>query len=360
MTNLERLSAEFHQSPWLDNLGRDLIQSGQLGDLVIQGVLGVTSNPTIFQKSIEAGTAYDADFKAAILDQVSTEEAYWRMVKADVVAALSILRPVYDNPGNSDGYVSLEVSPRLAHDTAATITSARELHAEINQPNLMVKIPATIEGIPAIKQMIADGRSINVTLIFSLERYAQVIEAYLSGLEVCQEDLSQVHSVASFFISRVDTEVDQRLDDLKASPNDYGKAALAQAALAYDLFQRSFAGPRWEALAARGANLQRPLWASTSTKNPSYPDLLYVDNLAWPNTVNTMPDATIAAVQDHANPKPVDLLANLSDARAALDRLTTLGINIKEVDQVLEDQGVANFKDSYEELLARLESKKAA
>src|SRR5881394_959432 len=298
-TRLHELCDGQGQSPWLDNLKRGYIKSGRLHELVDEGIRGVTSNPTIFQKAISGSSDYDDQF-ADLIKRVPVEDAYWDMVIDDITNALGVLRPVHDASGGADGFVSIEVAPSLAADTDGSISAARSLHERIALPNLMVKIPATPEGVPAIRQMISEGRNINITLIFSLQRHDEVIEAYLSGLEALDKadgDLSSVHSVASFFVSRVDTEVDRRLEAI-GSPDALaarGKAAVAQAKLAYQLFRERFSGPRWEALAGKGANLQRPLWASTSTKNPAYPDLLYVDNLIGPDTVDTLPEATIKA-----------------------------------------------------------------
>ncbi len=302
MTRLHDLFNECGQSAWIDNLSRPSVRGGHLQSLVDEGIRGVTSNPTIFEKAMTGSDAYDEQF-ARLMGQMSVEDAFWEMAIEDVTDACGVLRPLYDTSKGGDGFVSIEVSPALASDTPGTIASARSLHERIHLPNLLVKIPATAEGVPAIRQMISEGRSINVTLIFSLSRHAEVIEAYLSGLEALVEaggDASQVHSVASFFVSRVDTEVDRRLEKIGENVAGLeGKAGVAQAQLAYQLFQEHFSGPRWEALAARGAHRQRPLWASTSTKNPAYPDLLYVDNLIGPHTVNTMPDSTVSAFEDH-------------------------------------------------------------
>ena len=304
MTKLNDLYDQQGQSPWLDNLRRDWLQDGKLADLVSEGIRGVTSNPTIFAKAISGQDTYDEEFKSLIAT-TSVEDAYWQMVIDDINNALRILRSVYDSSNGGDGFVSVEVAPSLAHDTDGTITAARDLHTKIDQPNLLVKIPGTLEGLPAIQTMISEGRSINVTLIFSVSRYDQVIDAYISGLEEYAAsgaaDLSSVASVASFFVSRVDTEVDRRIEaaaeaaggDARALLDLRGKAAVAQARQAYRLFTQRFSGDRWEALAAKGARVQRPLWASTSTKNPAYPDLAYVDTLIGPDTVNTMPDETI-------------------------------------------------------------------
>jgi transaldolase len=360
MTRLHQLYTEAGQSPWIDNLSRDAIRAGRLANMVDEGIRGVTSNPTIFQKAMTGSDVYDADF-ARLLENGSVEQAFWEMATADVTAALEIFHPLYEQSGAADGFVSLEVSPRLAYDTEGTIKDARTFHERIAMPNLLVKIPATEAGVPAIRQMISEGRNINVTLIFSLDRYNDVIEAYISGLEALDNsggDLSRVHSVASFFVSRVDTEVDRRLEGTgsEAALALRGKAAVAQAKLAYQLFLERFSGQRWDALRAKGAHRQRPLWASTSTKNPAYPDLLYVDSLIGPDTVNTMPDATVAAFLDHGTVgRTIDQGAD--QARAELDALKAAGIDIADVSARLEDEGVAAFSKSYDELLQALEDK---
>jgi transaldolase len=360
MTLLHQLYTEGGQSPWIDNLSRDSIRSGRLANMVDQGIRGVTSNPTIFQKAMTASDTYDADF-ARLIEGGSVEQAFWEMATADVTTALEIFHPLYEQSGASDGFVSLEVSPRLAYDTEGTVSDARRFHETIGMPNLLVKIPATVAGVPAIRQMISEGRNINVTLIFSLERYNDVIEAYLSGLETLahnQGDVARVHSVASFFVSRVDTEVDRRLEHSGTGNTGAlrGKAAVAQAKLAYQLFLERFAGPRWEALKANGAHPQRPLWASTSTKNPAYPDLLYVNNLIGPGTVNTMPDATLDAFADHGTvARTIDL--DVDGARADLDALGAAGVDMHDVSRQLEEEGVAAFSKSYDELLQALEDK---
>jgi transaldolase len=367
MTTLHDLYAEQGQSPWLDNLRRDWLQDGTLAGLVGQGIRGVTSNPTIFAKAISGQDTYDEQF-SSLIATTSVEDAYWDLVVDDILAALAILRPVFDSSGGSDGFVSVEVAPSLAHDTEGTITAARGLHARIDRPNVLVKIPATPECVPSIRQMIAEGRSINVTLIFSLTRYAEVIEAYLSGLEALSasgvDDLSSVASVASFFISRVDTEVDKRIEAAAggtAGPTLLelrGTAAVAQARLAYALFSDRFSGPRWDALAAKGARVQRPLWASTSTKNPAYPDLAYVDTLIGPDTVNTMPDGTVTDFLDHGTvARTVD--ADPDGARSVIDRLAAAGIDMEDVAAVLETEGVASFAASFDDLMASLTTKAA-
>jgi transaldolase len=369
MTKLQDLYTIGGQSPWLDNLRRDWIEDGQLAALLALGVRGITSNPTIFAKAMTEVSTYDDQFRALMRDH-SVEAAYWEMATTDIRNALDMLRPLYDESDGEDGFVSLEVSPALAHDTEGTVRDARTFHDSIAQPNLFVKVPATREGVPAIQTLIGEGRSINVTLIFGLDRYDEVMEAYLRGLEALaaagrDAELPRVASVASFFVSRVDTEVDRRLEALaggdKGDPAILGlrgTGAVAQAQTAYQHFHRTFAGERWEALRAKGARVQRPLWASTSTKNASYPDLLYVDNLIGPATVNTMPDATLRAFEDHGTLKrAVD--ADPDAALAALDRLRAVGIDMEDVEQTLEDEGVHSFAKSFDEVLQLLTDKAA-
>jgi transaldolase len=361
MTRLHQLHDRYGQSPWLDNLTRVYLRDGTLGRLVADGIRGVTANPTIFAKAIEGSDAYDEQFAALTAQGRPVPDAYWDLVVDDLGDALAVLRPTFDASGGTDGFVSVEVAPELAHDTDATIAAARQLHERIARPNLFVKIPATGEGVPAVQAMIAEGRSINITLIFSLARYAEVIDAYLAGLETLAEaggDLASVHSVASFFVSRVDTEVDRRLEAIGTGDALAlrGRAAIAQARLAYRLFRDRFAGPRWEALAARGARVQRPLWASTSTKNPSYPDTLYVDSLIGPDTVNTLPEATIAAFDDHGTlARTID---HGTDAAATtMTALAEVGVDMDDVGRTLEDQGVAGFHQSFAHVLEALETK---
>jgi transaldolase len=359
MTRLHQMFDEQGQSPWIDNLNRPSLEGGGLQALVDQGVRGVTSNPTIFEKAMTGSDAYDEQFKTLIA-KGPVEDAFWDMAIDDVAHACAILRPLYDASGGADGFVSLEVAPSLATDTAGTTEAARALHERISLPNLMVKIPATKEGIPAIQTMISEGRNINVTLIFSLDRYAAVIEGYLSGLETlaaADGDLAAVHSVASFFVSRVDTEVDRRLEAIGGAADGLaGKAAVAQAKLAYALFSEKFSGPRWDALKAKGAHRQRPLWASTSTKNKAYPDLLYVDGLIGPHTVDTMPDATVSAFVDHGTvARTVDV--GVDEARADRGRLAEVGVDMADVARVLEDEGVASFAKSFDELMTSLGDK---
>ncbi len=367
MTRLDDLYQLQGQSPWLDNLRRDWLEDGTLGDLVGRGIRGVTSNPTIFAKAIEGQDTYDAQF-SSLIGHATVEDAYWELVIADIDRASEVLAPVHTASEGADGFVSVEVAPSLAHDTAGTIAAARGLHERVAGPNVLVKIPATVEGVPAIHQMIAEGRSINVTLIFSLDRYRDVIEAYLSGLDAYAAggatDLSGVASVASFFVSRVDTEVDRRLDALierGAGDRDAlaalkGQAAVAQARAAYELFTSQFSGPRWDRLVALGARVQRPLWASTSTKNPAYPDLAYVDTLIGPDTVNTMPDTTVDAFLDHGTvARTVD--TDTDHTHAVLTGLGDAGVDLGDVATTLESEGVASFAASFDELMQTLAAK---
>jgi len=361
MGRLHDLYTEQGQSPWLDNLKRGWIHNGEIQRWIDRGVRGITSNPSIFQKAIESADEYTAQLAELVASGSSTEDAYWALVTTDITDALALLRPVYDQSDALDGYVSVEVAPSLARDTAGTIDAARHLWDSIDRPNLFVKIPATAEGIPAIRQMIAEGRSINVTLIFSLDRYAEVIEAYISGLEERLDDgatdLSRVASVASFFISRVDTEIDRRLEAVGTDEalSLRGKAAVAQGQLAYAMAMEAFSGPRWQRLADAGARIQRPLWASTSTKNPEYPDTLYVDELIGPATVNTLPDATLEAFDDHGT------LARTVDADPVAARTTWAAIgevvDLGDVSRVLEAEGVTAFEKSFDELLGALDTR---
>jgi len=360
MTRLSDLYAQCGQSPWLDNMRRDWIMSGQMQRWIDRGVRGMTSNPTIFQKAISGGEAYDEQFAALTASGTSVLDAYWEMVVDDIRHALGLLRPTYDQSGGLDGFVSVEVSPLLARDTDGTLGAARHLSTLIDEPNLYVKIPGTAEGLPAIRQMIAEGRSVNVTLLFSVDRYREVMEAYIAGLEANNGDLSRVSSVASFFVSRVDNEADARLDAVGGPEAAAlkGKVAVANAQVAYEAFIETFTGPRWEALAARGARVQRPLWASTSTKNPSYPDTLYVDELIGPDTVNTMPEGTLADFDDHGTlARTID--ADFAAAHAVLDGLAAVGVSLEDVTHTLEDEGVASFSASFDDLIASLDEKAA-
>jgi transaldolase len=369
MTRLQDLYEIGGQSPWLDNLRRDWLKGGQLAELIELGVRGITSNPTIFANAISGHDVYDEQFRSLAKGQ-TVEAAYWEMAITDILDALEMLRPMYDASDGEDGFVSLEVSPAQAHSTEDTVASARDLRERIDKPNLFVKVPATREGIPAIETLIGEGHSINVTLIFGLDRYDEVMEAYLRGLEALVaagrgQELARVASVASFFVSRVDTEVDRRLESLaggeKGDPAILGlrgTAAVAQAQTAYQHFHRTFTGDRWEALREKGARVQRPLWASTSTKNPSYPDLLYVDSLIGPATVNTMPDATLRAFEDHGSlTRTVD--ADPEAAAEVLTRLGDVGIDMTDVEQTLEDEGVHSFAKSFDELVQSLTDKAA-
>jgi transaldolase len=363
MSRLSDLYEQYGQSPWLDNLRRGWITEGELARWVERGVRGITSNPTIFQKAIASSSEYDAQFNDLLTRDHDIEAIYWDLVATDIEGALRVLRPVHDTSEGEDGYVSVEVAPELARNRDATVAAARDLHRRIAQPNLLVKVPATAQGIEAIQKLIGEGYSINVTLIFGLERYEQVIEAYLAGLERWDRsggDLSQVTSVASFFVSRVDTEVDRRLEAI-GSPEALdlrGKTAVAQARAAYGIFKERFQGQRWEALAARGARVQRPLWASTSTKNPAYSDTLYVDMLIGPHTVNTMPETTLEAFEHHGSlGRTID--ADPDDADRVLREVAEAGVDLPDVSAALEDQGVASFAKSFDELLATLQAKAA-
>jgi transaldolase len=363
MTRLHDLSTQQGQSPWLDNLRRDWIEDGTLQDWIERGVRGVTSNPTIFQKAMTAGDAYDEQLRALVRSGASIDGAYWAMVERDISDALRLLRPVFDESGGTDGFVSLELAPDRARDTEGSVDDALRFHRQIDEPNLMIKIPGTVEGIPAVQAVLGAGRNVNITLLFSIERYTSVMEAYLAGLEsfaAAGGDLSTVHSVASFFLSRVDTEVDRRLEVIgtEEALRLRGRAAVAQAQLAYRRFRDVFNGSRWRALAAKGATLQRPLWASTSTKNPAYDDLLYVNTLIGPDTVNTMPEATLDAFDDHG------LVARTVDAdgdvaQRTLDAISDAGVDLDGVSRQLEEEGVAAFAKSFDELMATLEGKAA-
>lgn len=360
-TRLQQVFNQHGQSPWLDNLQRSYLTDGSLQTLVDEGVRGLTSNPTIFQKAIQGSSDYDEQFIGLIKSGVSPIDAYWELVISDINGALDIFETLHQTSGGTDGFVSVEVDPSLSRNGDETLIAARKLHERISRPNVMIKIPATREGLPAIQQMIAEGRSVNVTLIFSLHRYAQVMEAYISGLEQRLDaglDVSGVHSVASFFISRVDNVIDGHLDAIATSEalDLKGAAAIAQAQLAYELFLAAFNGPRWQRLVDAGAHVQRPLWASTSTKNPSYPDTLYVDRLIGPFTVNTLPDATLRAFSDHGHvSQTIDI--NVSVAHDVWSKIQLLGINVDEIAEQLESDGVASFISSFNELIAALRDK---
>lgn len=337
---------------WLDDLSRERLRSGNLLDLVThQHVVGVTTNPTIFQKAMAEGTAYDEQLADLALRGVGVEEAVRALTTFDVRWACDVLRPAYDASNGVDGRVSIEVDPRLAHDTARTVAEAKALWWLVDRPNLFIKIPATLAGLPAITQTLAAGISVNVTLIFSLERYDAVIAAFLDGLEQAKangHDLSTIGSVASFFVSRVDTEIDKRLGD--GHPLR-GQAAIANARLAYQHYEEVFGSERWKALGAAGAHPQRPLWASTGVKDPTYEDTRYVLDLVAPGTVNTMPEATLDAVADHGELRRDTVRGTYAEAQQVLDDLAAAGIDYDDVVDLLEREGVQKFEGSWGELL---------
>src|ERR687884_1422435 len=359
-SNLHKLSAK-GVSVWIDYLSRDLLESGELERMMREdAVVGVTSNPTIFQKAISQGNAYDEQLRACLDTLDDTKEIFLHLTQRDVSEACDLLRRVWDEGKGQDGYVSWEVDPNLAYDREATFEEAKRLHALGDKPNLHVKIPATEPGLGAIEDMIALGKNINVTLIFSLGRHREVMEAYIRGLERLVEsggDPSKVASVASYFVSRVDTETDKRLDELGGHDHLKGKLGVANSKLAYQNYKEVFSGPRWEALAAKGATKQRCLWASTSVKNPDYRDVLYVEELIGPETVNTMPLETIEAFQDHG--RVADTLEQgLDEAHRLFDDLAAAGVDYDDVVRVLEEEGVQKFIDSFTELLDGVQSKK--
>jgi transaldolase len=356
-SRLHRLSQQ-GQSIWIDSISREWLREGFLEKLIREdAVVGVTSNPTIFQASLAGGSWYDDQLRDVLREETDPKEVFYRLAVTDIQEACEALRPAWDEGGGKDGYVSMEVDPTLAYDQEATIEEALRLHEWIDRPNLFVKIPATEPGLGAIEECIARGRSINVTLIFGLDRYAAVAEAYLRGLERLVAgggDPSRVASVASFFVSRVDTEADRRLEH---APELRGKLAVANAKLAYQRYKEIFAGGRWEALAARGATPQRCLWASTSTKNPDYPDTMYVDELIGPETVNTMPLETIEAFQDHGTVS-LTLERDLDTAHAVFADLERVGVDYDDVTDTLEREGVQKFSDSFEDLLDGVRTKR--
>jgi transaldolase len=357
-SRLHQLS-DLGQSVWIDFLSRDLLRSGELARLMEDAaVVGVTSNPTIFQKALSAGDAYDEQLRRELEEERDAKELFLGLACQDVGDACDLLRGVWDRGAGRDGYVSIEVDPNLAYETEKTIAEAARLHELIARPNLFVKIPATEPGLPAIEEMIARGKSINVTLIFSLERYSEVAEAYIRGLERLVEaggDPSPVASVASFFVSRVDTEADRRLEEVGARKLQ-GKLAVANAKLAYQRYREIFAGERWETLAERGATPQRCLWASTSTKNPAYRDVLYVDELIGPQTVNTMPEETIRAFQDHGR-VALTLEQGVDEAKEVFRQVAEAGVDYDDVTETLEREGVEKFADSFTELLDGIRAK---
>lgn len=361
-SRLQQLSAR-GQSVWIDYLSRDLLETGELKRMMEEdAVVGVTSNPTIFQKAISQGSAYDEQLKELLEHEQDVKEIFLHLAVRDVENALDLLAPVHDgNP--EDGYVSLEVDPNLAFDTAATYKEAIRLHEWIDRPNLYVKIPGTEPGLQAIEDCIAAGRSINVTLLFSLQRHQEAMEAYVRGLERFAEgggDPATVRSVASFFVSRVDTETDKRLEAIgtEEALALRGKLAIANARLAYEHYQQVFSGPRWEALEAKGALPQRCLWASTSTKNPAYRDVLYVEELIGPHTVNTMPEETIQAFEDHGEVRGDTVLEGVDEAHGLLEQLAAVGIDYDDVVATLEQEGVQKFADSFKELLDGVRAKR--
>jgi transaldolase len=358
---LKRLSDE-GVAIWLDDLSRQRITSGNLAELIDQQhVVGVTTNPSIFQKAISGGDGYDQQLHDLAVRRVTVEEAVRMITTADVRDAADILRPVFDATGGLDGRVSIEVDPRLAHNTDATVAEAKQLAWLVDRPNALIKIPATKAGLPAITETISRGISVNVTLIFSLERYREVMDAYLSGLEKANAagiDLSTIQSVASFFVSRVDTEIDKRLDALGTpeAKEARGKAAVANARLAYEAFEEVFSSDRWNVLDRARANKQRPLWASTGVKDPAYRDTMYVDDLVAPGTVNTMPEATLEAAGDHGQITGDTVRGTYEQARADLAAVAKLGISYDDVVKVLEEEGVEKFEASWIDLLKSTEA----
>jgi transaldolase len=359
-SRLHQLSA-LGQSVWIDSLSREWLETGELARMMEEdAVVGVTSNPTIFQKAMAEGDWYDEQLREVLDSGIDDlKEIFLQLAVRDIRDACDLFRPVWDEGQGQDGYVSMEVDPLLAHDTEATIEEAQRFHEWVDRPNLHVKIPATKEGLPAIEEMIARGRNINVTLTFGLERYAEVAEAYIRGLERLVAgggDPTRVASVASFFVSRVDTEADRRLDEV-GHPELKGKLAIANAKLAYQRYQEIFRGARWDALAAKGATKQRCLWASTSTKNPEYRDVMYIEELIGPETVNTMPKETIEAFQDHGQVE-LALERGLDEARALFRKLAEIGVDYDDVTKTLEREGVEKFSDSFRELMEGIEEKR--
>jgi transaldolase len=361
-SNLRKLSAR-GQSVWIDSLSRTMLESGELARLMKDdAVVGVTTNPTIFQKAMSEGGAYDEQIKELAGKETDAKEIFLQLSAHDVEQALDLFASLHDAEPE-DGFVSWEVDPTLAYDREATFEEAMRLHAWLDRPNLYVKIPATKPGLGAIEDSIAHGKSINVTLIFSLQRYKEVVEAYLLGLErlvASGGDPSKVHSVASFFVSRVDTEADKRLDAIgsKAALALRGKLGIANAKLAYAHFQETFSGGRWEFLAGKGANVQRCLWASTSTKNPDYRDVMYVEELIGPQTVDTMPLETVKAFQDHGETRGDTVVEHVDEARKLLVQLAKVGLDYDDVTETLELEGVQKFADSFAELLGEVRAKR--
>src|SRR5215203_134425 len=356
----ERLARmrELGQAPWVDELSREDIKNGGLRRMIEDGIAGVTSNPAIFQKAIAGSDLYDEQLGELAERVDDPKQIFWEVARQDIQDACDIFMPVHEETGGQDGFVSLEVQPDIAYDTEATVEEATRLHEMIDRPNLFVKIPATLPGLVAIEEMISRGKSINVTLIFSLERYREVARAYTRGLQRLVEnggDPSGVHSVASFFVSRIDSEADTQLQELGAGDLK-GRLAIANAKLAYQIYKEVFGGARWSRLAEKGANTQRLLWASTSTKNPDYPDTIYVDNLVGPETVNTMPKNTIEAVMDHADIRPT-LEDGVEDAKQLMFRLREVGLDYEDVTDVLEKEGIQKFADPFNEMLEEISNK---
>src|SRR4051794_19382591 len=358
-TPLQQL-ADRGQSVWIDYLSRSFVKDGDLKGLVEQGVVGVTSNPTIFQAAIAEGDAYDDQIRELSAEHDDPKEIFWQLAKDDIRDACDILRSVYDEGQGKDGWVSLEVDPNLAHDTEATKSEAVRPHELVDRPNLFIKIPATQEGLKAIEDTIARGIPVNVTLIFSLERHRKVADAYVAGVKrwvAGGGDPKQVASVASFFVSRVDTEADKRLDKIGGHDELKGKLAIANAKLAYQTYQEVFVDPAWKELEAKGASRQRCLWASTGVKNPDYKDTVYVEELVGPDTVNTMPRELVEAVADHGEIRENALLEDTDGASRTLDLFESAGVKYDEVVQVLEEEGVEKFAKSFANLIEGLESK---
>ncbi len=355
--------AERGQSVWFDTLSRDLVHSGGLRRMMDEdAVTGVTSNPTIFQKALSEGDGYDAQLKDLLGSVDDLTQIFFTLALDDIRDACDVLRPAFDASGGTDGFVSMEVEPGIAYDTRKSFEQARWIASEVDKPNLYVKIPATEPGLPAIEDCIAHGTPINITLIFSLERYAAVVEAYLRGLErliAGGGNPSSVVSVASFFVSRVDSEADKRLEALGRQELQ-GKLAVANAKLAYQHYLQAFSGPRWDFLAGKGAHTQRCLWASTSTKNPLYNDVMYVEDLIGPDTVNTMPLETIEAFQDHGRIPGDTVLEGVDEARQLLDDLAAAGVDYDDVTATLEAEGVQKFDDSFQQIQDSIRAKRGA
>ena len=349
---------ELGQAPWMDELSREDIKNGGLERMIEDGIVGVTSNPAIFQKAIAGSDLYDGQLQELARNEDDPKEMFWGIAQTDIRDACEIFMPVYERTSGADGRVSLEVQPDIAYDSDATIEEAARLHELIDRPNLFVKIPATLQGLVAIEEMISRGKSINVTLIFSLERYREVVRAYIRGIKRLVGgggDPSGVRSVASFFVSRIDSEADSKLEELGADDLK-GELAIANARLAYQIYKEVFGGSRWQSLAEKGAHRQRLLWASTSTKNPDYPDTIYVDNLLGPETVNTMPKKTIGAVMDHAEIRPT-LEEGVEEAEELLKRLREAGLDYEDVTDTLEQQGIQKFADPFNEMLEEIKNK---